>query len=181
MDRRSIPITFLLLSLAVSASVIFGEEGMVGTQAHSFKVVSGDDAAMTLEMTAGKTTVIFYETKDVVEKNRELKNRLNNFYFEQPDAVKKLIVRLPIVNCRDAFWPFTGIWRNKLKEHSRKEGMVIYGDWDGDMLVDFRLKDKESNAVIIDKKGMIKYFASGKIEGEEIAGIERLLERLQHE
>lgn len=181
MDRRLILMAFLLFYLAVSASVVFGEEGMVGKPAPSFKVTSGDNAEMTTEMTAGKTAVIFYETKDAVEKNRELKSLLNKFFFEQPEAVKKLIVRLPVVNCRDAFWPFTGIWKSKLKEHSRKEGMAIYGDWDGKMLVDYHLKDNESNVVVIDKKGMIRYFASGKIAGEKVTGIERLLEQLQHE
>ena len=31
-------------------------------------------------MVKGKVVVIFYETKDAVEKNRKLKNELNKFY-----------------------------------------------------------------------------------------------------
>lgn len=110
-----------------------------------------------------------------------MKNELNKFYNEQPDTVKEFIVRLPIINCSSAFWPFTGIWKSKLKENSKKEGMTIYGDWDGKMLTDYKMKDKESNIVIIDRKGVTRYFAFGKIEDKEIIKIKELLKEIGNE
>lgn len=164
MNRKSILIIMAIFLGTSFTAVSFGEGLKIGTEAPSFKVKSGDDKILTLDMIKGKVTVIFYETKDVVEKNRQLKDALNKFYNEQPDTVKKLIVRLPIINCSGVFWPFTGIWRGKLRDNSKKEGITIYGDWNGKMFSDYKMKDKESNVVIIDKKGIIRYITSGKVK-----------------
>ena len=128
-----------------------------------------------------KIKIIFYETKDVVEKNRQLKDELKKFYNEQPDTVKEHIVRLAIINCSGAFWPFTGIWESKLRDNSKKEGITIYGDWNGKMFSDYRMKDEESNVLIIDKKGIIRYIASGKVEDKEINKIKELLKKIEIE
>jgi predicted transcriptional regulator len=90
-------------------------------------------------------------------------------------------VKLPVINCSSAFWPFTGIWKSKLSENSKKEGTTIYGDWDGKMFSDYKMKDKESNVVIIDKIGIIRYIISGKVEDEEINKIKELLIKLGNE
>lgn len=127
-------------------------------------------------MIKGKIILIFYETKDVVGKNQRLKDELNKFYDEQSDTIKKEIVKLPIINCSSAFWPFTGIWKSKLRENSKKEGIIIYGDWHGKMFSDYKMKDKESNVLVIDKKGIIRYFRFGEVENEEIKNIKKLIE-----
>jgi alkyl hydroperoxide reductase subunit AhpC len=173
-------ITAIFLGIFFTA-ISFAESLKIGTEAPSFEVKSGNDKILTLDMIKGKVTVIFYETKGVVEKNRKLKDELNKFYDEQPDAIKELIVKLPFINCSSAFWPFTGIWKSKLRENSKKEGMTIYGDWDGKMFSDYKMKDKESNVVIIDKKGIIRYFVSGKVEDKEINEIKELLKEIGNE
>lgn len=181
MSRKAILITIAIF-LGISFTVVsFVESLKIGTDAPAFKVKSGDNEILTLDMMKGKVIVIFYETKDVVEKNRELKNELNKFYSEQPDSLKELIVKLPVINCSGAFWPFIGIWKRKLKENSRKEDITIYGDWDGKMFSDYKMKDKESNVVIIDKKGIIRYIASGKVGNKELNKIMELLKELGNE
>jgi predicted transcriptional regulator len=90
-------------------------------------------------------------------------------------------VRLPVINCSSAFWPISEIWKSKLREDTKKEGLTVFGDWDGKMLSAYRMKEKESNFVIVDKKGIIRYFFSGKIEDNEIAKIKGLLKELIHE
>ncbi|MFQ3674959.1 MAG: YtfJ family protein [Endomicrobiia bacterium] len=150
----------------------------IGSAAPLFKIESGENEVLSLDMIRGKTIFIFYETKDVVEKNRLLKNRLNTFYDAQPENVKKSIVRLPVIDCSSAFWPLIGIWKSKLVENSKKEGITIYGDWDGKMKSAYMMKNNESNIVIIDKEGLIKYFAFGKISEEEIIEIIGLLKKL---
>ncbi len=157
------PIAFLL-------TVSFADG--LGTSAPSFQVRSGDGRVLTLDMIKGKVIVIFYETKDVVEKNRRLKYELNKFYDEQPDTIKELIVKLPII---------TKIWKSKLRENSKREGITIYGDWSGKMFSDYKMKDEESNVVIIDKKGIIRYIASGKVGDKEINKIKELLRKLGNE
>jgi predicted transcriptional regulator len=49
------------------------------------------------------------------------------------------------------------------------------------MFTDYGIKDNESNFVIIDKKGFIRYRAAGKIEDEEIKKIIELLKSLLRE
>lgn len=181
MSKRSVLIIMPILLGIFLTAVSFAESLKIGTDAPAFKVKSGDDGILTLDTMKGKAIVIFYETKGVVEKNRKLKDELNKFYDGQPDTIKELIVKLPIINCSSAFWPFTGIWKSKLRENSKKEGMTIYGDWDGKMFSDYKMEDKESNAVIIDKKGIIRYIASGKVEDMEINKIKELLKRIGNE
>jgi len=181
MSKKTI---FIIMAIFISLSfmgISFGEGLKIGTDAPFFRVKSGEDKELTLDMIKGKAIVIFYETKDVVEKNRQLKDELNKFYNDQPKTVKELIVRLPIINCSGAFWPFTGIWKSKLRDNSKKEGITIYGDWDGKMFSDYKMKDNESNVAVIDKKGMIRYIAPGKVEDEEINKIKELLEELGNE
>jgi len=181
MSRKVILIAIAIFLGMSFTAISFAESLIVGTQAPFFKVKSGDDKELTSLMIKGKVTVIFYETKEVVEKNRQLKDELKKFYNEQSDTVKEFIVRLPIINCSGAFWPFTYIWKSKLKENSKKEGITIYGDWDGKMFSDYKMKDKESNVVIIDRKGIIRYIIFGKVEDREINKIKELLIELGNE
>jgi predicted transcriptional regulator len=96
-------------------------------------------------------------------------------YYEQTDDLKDVLVRLPIIDCSDAFWPFLGIWKRRLREHSKKEGMAIYCDWEGKMSSDYQMKADVSNIVIIDKGGRIRFFTSGEVKDEEINGVKELL------
>jgi predicted transcriptional regulator len=120
--------------------------------------------------------VLFYETKDTKEKNRKLKDELNKFYNLQPETVKNTIIRLAVINCKGVL--FTGAWKSALRENSQKEGITIYGDWDGKMGIAYHVKDKESNVFIIDKKGIIRYHYAGQINDKDISAIENLLNSL---
>jgi predicted transcriptional regulator len=90
-------------------------------------------------------------------------------------------VRLPIVDCSGAVWPFLGIWKRRLREHSKKEGVTIYCDWEGKMASDYKMKADVSNVVIIDKDGRIRFFSSGEVKDEEISGVKKLLIALASE
>jgi predicted transcriptional regulator len=178
MNKRWDSATILLITalvLFLSATAQGAEPGM---KAPFFRITSGSDKVLTATMIEGTVSVIFYETKDVVERNRELKNSLNAFFLSQPESLKTQITRLPVINCKGAIWPFTAIWKSKLKENSSKEGMTIYGDFDGKMFSDFGMKDNDSNVLILDKMGLIRYFAFGKIESKEIPRIKKLFEVL---
>jgi predicted transcriptional regulator len=102
-------------------------------------------------------------------------------YFEQTDALKDVLVRLPIIDCSEAFWPFLGIWKRRLREYSKKEGVTIYCDWEGKMSSDYKMKADVSNVVIIDKSGRIRFFTSGDVTDQEINDVKQLLEALAGE
>jgi predicted transcriptional regulator len=170
---------FVLTVLALSLRLVYGME--VGAEAPFFKVKTGDGQALTLDTLRGKVVSLFYETREVVEKNRLLKEALKKFFREQPAQTEAQFASIPLVNCSEAVWPITKIWQFKLKENSQKEGLTIYGDWDGKMFADFGMTDNESNFLLIDKKGFIRYRAAGKIEEEETKKIIELLTNLLKE
>ncbi len=181
MSKKSILIIIVVFLSIFFTTVCFGEGSKVEVRAPYFKVESGDNKILTLDMLKEKVIVIFYEQKDVIKKNQKLKDELNKLYSNQSDTEKELIVRLPIIDCSSVFRPFVKMWKTKLKENSEKEGITIYGDWDGKMSFDYKMKTNESNFLVIDKKGIIRYFTSGKIEDEEIVQIKDLLKRLRDE
>jgi peroxiredoxin len=156
-----IVITIIFLPLSC-----FSGEEMLNKSAPYFKVRSGDDKELTLKDLEGKVTVLFYETKGTIEENRKLKDELNRFYDEQKDSVKQNILRIAVVNCRGVI--FVKTWKKELIEHSKKEGITIYGDWKGEMASRYCVKDQESNFMIIDKKGILVYFAAGKIQDQGV-------------
>ncbi len=178
MSENRLFIAFTLIVALFLSNSAKAQSSKVDTKAPTFKVKSGEDEELSLEQIKGKVIVIFYETKDIVEKNRRLKDELKAFYDALPDTLKKYIVRLPVINCKGAFWPFTGKWKKKLRENSKKEGITIYGDWTGKMFSDYKIKDKESNVIILDKQGIIKYFRARKIEDEEIDKTKEILTEL---
>jgi len=164
-----------LLSLAFFRASPLAANDLIGAAAPYFRVQSGDDKELTLDMVKGKVVAIFYENKDIVDANKRLKDELNKLYSEQTDALKDVLVRLPIIDCADAFWPFRGMWKRRLREHSKKEGMAIYCDWEGKMSSDYKMKADVSNIVIIDKGGRIRFFTAGEVKDEDINGVKELL------
>jgi len=170
-----------LLSLPVLLCFTMAASSLIGSAAPHFRVQSGDGKELNLEMIKGKVTAIFYENKDLVDANKRLKDELNKLYFEQSETMRNTLVRLPVVNCSEAIWPFLGTWKRRLREHSKKKGVTIYCDWNGKMLSDYQMNVDESNIVIIDKGGRIRFFTSGEVPVKQIDDVKRLLKALAAE
>ncbi len=161
--------SFIYTLILISGVLAYAAGARAEIPAPYFMVASGDGKELTLDDLKGKVAVIFYETKDTIEKNRPLKNELNRFYDAQPAGAKKLILRIPVINCRGVI--FSGAWKKSLIENSKKEGMTIYGDWDGKMLLSYAVKDGESNLIIIGRDGKIKYSFAGRVEEKDFGTI----------
>lgn len=181
MFQRNLILVVTLLTLPVFPSASLAASGLIGSTAPYFRVQSGDDEELTLDMIKGKVAAIFYENKDVVENNKGLKDALNKLYHEQTWIVKDVLVRLPVIDCSDGVWPFLGMWKRRLREQSKKEGVVIYCDWNGKMSSDYKMKPDVSNIVIVDKSGRIRFFASGVVNTQEINDVKELLVALARE
>lgn len=147
-----------------------------GEKAPYFRVTSGNDEVLTSDMIKSKIAVVFYETKDTVERNRSLKEALNAFYAKMPRAEQDEIIKIAVIRC-SAF--MSAIWRRNLREHSKKEGITIYGDWEGSMERDYGMKADESNFLIIDKTGIIRMSRAGIIPGNDFHSIEDLIDGLK--
>jgi hypothetical protein len=103
---KNLILVLTLLTLPVFQSSSPAASDLMGPAAPYFRVQSGYDKELTLDMIKGKVAAIFYENKDIVDANKRLKDELNKLYSEQTDALKDVLVRLPIIDCADAFWPF---------------------------------------------------------------------------
>lgn len=181
MFKKITTLILLFLGLGALPAESWGSGVALGKQAPNFRVESGDNQTLSLDMVRGKVVVLFYESRNVVRKNIELKNELKRSYLAQPANIKKDIFRLVVIDCSEAFWPSTPIWKSKLQEHSRKEGFTIYGDWNKTMLEAYHMKPEESNFLIIDKRGIIRYSAANKIENGQFEKIKGLLSSLVQE
>jgi len=175
MKSEFFPLSLIVLILFSCTVAAFAQNHPTEHKAPDFNVASGDDQHLSADALKGKIAVLFYEAKDVVEKNRALKNVLNTFFREQPLSVQQGVRRIAVINCTSAAWPLTGIWKKNLREKSREEKITIYGDWDGQMLAAYGMKGDDSNLVIIDKRGIVRFFRSGAIPPETIREIKALL------
>jgi len=175
-SRKLIPAILFMALAALQLPCHAASGTLTGNPAPDFKVLSGDNKTLALSDIKGKTAVLFYESKNAVEQNRKLKAALNGFFDRQPDGIKAGIARIAVVDCKGVL--FGGVWKKNLRDNSVKEGMTIYGDWDGSMAADYMAKEGASNFIIIDKGGTVRYFASGRIEDGEIGVIEGLLKGL---
>ncbi len=145
----------------------------ISEPAPSFSLVSGDNKKVTLDGLRGKVVALFYATRDTVEVNNELQHYLDALYAAQPQNIQNQIFRLLVLNAMEATAVTT--WKEKLNETSAKLKVTIYGDWTGGMFSAYRMRDNDSNFVIIDKKGIVRYAASGKIPSSRFEAIKKLL------
>lgn len=175
MFRKIFCSVILVLGLIVLSPDSWGAHALPGKPAPPFVVESGDNQKLTREMILGKVVVLFYESRQVIDKNDELKNELKCLYRAQPDSVKQEIFRLVVIDCSEASRPTRPIWKTKLSEHSQRQGFTIYGDWDRKMLADYGLQHNDSNFLIIDKRGLIRYSTAGKVDNGQIQTIKALL------
>lgn len=150
-----------------------------GIPAPYFKVLSGDSEWFSLDNLKGKVGVLFYESKNAIERNRNLKIYLKTFYAAQPASVRGSIVRAGIINCKNVL--LRGIWERELRDNSLKERIMIYGDWSGNMSSAYHAAEDESTVIIIDKKGVIRYQVSGLVKDKDIAEIIALIRDLVKE
>jgi peroxiredoxin len=147
----------------------------LGKPAPNFLVESGDNQKLSLDMIRGKVIVLFYESRHVIKENSALKDELTRFYQAQPGTVKDDVFRLVVIDCSKSFGPATLLWKRGLREHSGKEGFTIYGDWNRKMFTDYHMKAEKSNFLIIDKQGMIRFAAGGKVSQDQFEKIKELL------
>jgi peroxiredoxin len=157
------------IMMPTGAQAILG----LGEPAPSFSLVSGDNKKLTLDMLRGKIVVLFYATRDTVHVNDDLQHYLDTLYAAQPTNIQNQIFRLLVVNTMEA----TSLtkWKEKLRETSAKLKITIYGDWTGGMFAAYRMRDNDSNFVIIDKRGIVRFAASGRVANSRFEAIKKLL------
>ena len=173
--RQAMAESVLVAAALVGVLAPTGAQAILATSepAPSFSLVSGDNKKLTLDMLRGKIVVLFYATRETVHVNDELQHYLDTLYAAQPTNIQNQIFRLLVVNTMEA--TSLTVWKQKLIETSEKLKITIYGDWTGGMFAAYRMRDNDSNFVIIDKKGVVRFAASGKIAASRFEAIKKLL------
>jgi hypothetical protein len=175
---RKTALMILPLVLCVLVLDSWGGRLASGQPAPNFLVNSADQRQLSLDMVRGRVVVLFYESRHVIKKNIDLKNELKKLYQSAPEKIKRDIFRLVVIDCSEAVWATLPIWKRQLKANSRKEGFTIYGDWDRTMFKTYQMQANDSNFLIIDKHGFIRYAAVGRIDPSQFGRIRELLQTL---
>jgi predicted transcriptional regulator len=178
MVRKTFIGIILVFGLSVLSLKSWGSFLLAGKPAPPFVVESGDNQKLTRDMILGKVVVLFYESRQAIDINDELKEALKCLYRAQPANIQQEIFRLVVIDCSEAVLPTVPIWKSKLSENSRLQGFTIYGDWNRKMLADYGMQGNDSNFLIIDKHGIIRYSGVGKIASSQIPRIKELLSSL---
>ena len=173
--RKIVLLLILPLGLSALAPDSWGSYLTSGKPAPNFLVESGDSRKLSLDNVRGRVVVLFYESRHVIKKNIGLKDELTRLYKAQPEGIQRDIFRLVVIDCSEAIWATLPIWRRQLRANSKKEGFTIYGDWNRTMLKEYGMKAEDSNFLIIDKQGIIRYSATGKIDPDQFNRIKELL------
>ena len=154
----------------------------VGREVPYFRVEAGDGKILDAKMIRGKVTVLFYECKEALSKSRPLKKVLNAYYQEQTKEMNGHLIVLPVINATSgAAWPWKGLWKKALTEQSQRVGVTVYADWDGKMCSAFAMNGNDTNLVIVDKNGVIRFHRTGAISPEQADAIRILLEQIVNE
>jgi hypothetical protein len=147
-------------------------------KAPNFKLASGTHETATLAEFRSKVVICFYETKETIDKNAELKDELRRLESALDPGIRDSFAVLAVADCSSSKWPFVPLWEKALREQSRIIGCTLYGDWDGRMRDDYSFVKDEANIVLIDGVGLIRYRAAGAIGREERGELVELIRSL---
>lgn len=153
--------------VALFSGAAYGEQPL----APQFQVLDADDHSLSLGDLVGKASFIFYETREITEQNRTLKEILKQ--LKQQGVIFNIV---PIVDCSSASALFKGMWKAQIRDHSVKEKVDIYCDWTGAFGRAYQSASDESNVYIIDRTGRIVYRNAGTVPSSDMPKIKLLLE-----
>lgn len=156
-------ILFLALFVLLGAPVLALE---VGSAIPSFTVTSPDGETLSSSDLLGKLSVVFYDTRHTASWNNELKYAIKDLRQAHLPLLGNLRV-IQIIDASSANVFTRTIWKRKLKENARKHNVTIYADWSGAMRRDFGFNPRESNVLVVDASGIVRYIFAGKVSESE--------------
>ena len=173
----------ITLSVAIGILLIFISSFCwafieAGMRAPRFIVSDGNDVTLDSDSLNGKVVAGFYEGRDEIEKNKDLKAVLVKYYFDNLEVSSKNVFMLSVIDASPANFITKLIWKKKFIKNTEQNRVNVYGDWDGSMKQAYGLPDDESIFIMIDKKGIIRYIYPGKVPEKYFTGIKDLIGRL---
>ena len=162
---------FLFLSQTAAFTLQAGDKMPTFTVQAEKSYISSRDIA-------GRVAIITYETKGAAEVNRPFKQAVLQ-RWRQSDSASPAIV--PVINCASFFGFARSICANRVAAVSKKENLIIYTDSDGAMFRDFKMTDDQSNIIIVDKKGFVRFTHAGRLDDAGVQAAVQLVEQVLRE
>lgn len=147
----------------------FGSALRVGDTIPAFTVIfpgEREDEILTEKDLYGKVTVLFYDSRHTAPTNNDLKYAIQDFQKAHPPDPAPLEI-VQIIDASSANIFTRTIWKRKIRENAKRYGVPIYADWTGAMRRDLALSPKESNILIIDPEGTVRFVHRGNLKGED--------------
>ena len=159
-----------------------GEEGrhpLLSRPAPAFKIRSGDDETMTSDMIKGKVAVIFYRDerrKQEKQRHQGPLQRPLRWAGRRGAPLHRPRARLQLLP--DSLAGYGGVEKQPAIPFQRGWASPSMATGTAIWRKDYRMKDHDSNVMIVDKKGIIRYAAAGRITDEQFREIEGLIDKL---
>ena len=170
--------TLVWMTLALTLVPGAFAQATLGAPLPALTARSGDGQVLSPNQMKDHVVVLYYETKELKELNREAKVELAKVYDGLPERARALVFRLPLVDASSAFWPITSIWESNLVKNSKIEGLTIYGDWDASARKALGFSENEAYVVVTDRLGVVRWVQKGRLSSSDIQKLETLLTTL---
>ena len=167
----------LIMALGVSGTAFAVPE--VGSARRDTTLLDAWERTVPLSQFDGMPLLFIYEDKGSATQNTDLKAELST--LAKGDRYRKTIALVAVADVSDYdFWPAKGFVKDAIRDESRKQGIVIYCDWDGSLRRKLDLNHRASNVVLYGRDGRVLFSRAGTLSRDERGELIRLL-RLQVE
>jgi len=142
----------------------------IGSPAPKASAESLDGKEFNVNEMRGRTTVIFYESKDVTTQNRALKAALKNQKKNEGYGENVQVIAVADVSAWN-FWPAKGFVQDAIRKEEKKSGHPIYLDWTGTFGKAFRMDRSASNVVLVGPDSRVKVSHAGPVPAGKVLDI----------
>jgi hypothetical protein len=172
---RSGLVVLALAALCASAAVAQGPTPAPG-EAVDFELESSLTGGRSrLSSLRPRVVVLFYEDREHVAQNEELKGNLERFIAD--NHLEREMVLQPVANGDGYdYAPANGLVRGALGEASRRMGLDILIDWNRALhAAPFHCRSGASNVLVIDRGGRITFRHAGAVGEAERSQLYRAI------
>lgn len=162
---RSVSLILILILIGSTLTAL-----QPGDDIPSFSVVSGSGQILIRDDLSARKIMLFYEDRSLMASNQDLKEYIKSLSLDSNN-----VLTVAVVNCSDVGL-LKKIWEDRLVDYSRKSGMPVYGDWNGNMKNKFNYRDESTGFLIIDEAGKVVYAREGAIANSEFSRIGSLVQ-----
>jgi hypothetical protein len=144
-----------IVSMVFCAVTAIGGQPAIGTRFGDFSLQDQFDKPVNIRQLEGSIVVLIASDKEGSVQNAPWKDAVLNKF-------KGKVVLLGVADLRSV--PF--FLKSKIKKdfQNNPDGVIL--DWDGVVFTSYLLTKKVSNVILVDRKGLVRYFYAGPMETE---------------